>query len=180
MHNSLCRGINKSEHFHGCLTTASPPSVMISVHWATASPLFSFSVHSFLWADQTIYSLLNNLVRKDTFCLHTYILEDQNLLPKLLQIGEKRLKMTKPVCDLASPNPTMTWPWHHLTRDFDATWSDHGITWSWHDLTKTSSKPSKMRFESCITSTRKTENLAHLTYLHAESGMRNKSKLGHL
>ena len=30
------------------------------------------------------------------------------------------------------------------------------------------------------TSTRKTENLAHLTYLHAESGMRNKSKLGHL
>ena len=30
------------------------------------------------------------------------------------------------------------------------------------------------------TSTPKTENLAHLTYLHAESGMRNKSKLGHL
>ena len=30
------------------------------------------------------------------------------------------------------------------------------------------------------TSTQKTENLAHLTYLHAESGMRNKSKLGHL
>ena len=30
------------------------------------------------------------------------------------------------------------------------------------------------------TSARKTENLAHLTYLHAESGMRNKSKLGHL
>ena len=45
---------------------------------------------------------------------------------------------------------------------------------------KTSSKPSKMRFESCITSTRKTENLAHLTYLHAESGVRNKSQLGHL
>ena len=37
---------------------------------------------------------------------------------------------------------------------------------------KTSSKPSKMRFENCKTSTRKTENLAHLTYPHAESGMR--------
>ena len=36
----------------------------------------------------------------------------------------------------------------------------------------TSSKPSKMRFENCKTSTRKTENLAHLTYPHAESGMR--------
>ena len=30
------------------------------------------------------------------------------------------------------------------------------------------------------TSTRKTENLAHLADLHAESGMRKKSKLGHL
>ena len=36
----------------------------------------------------------------------------------------------------------------------------------------TSSKPRKMRFESGKTSTRKTENLAHLTYPHAESGMR--------
>ena len=37
----------------------------------------------------------------------------------------------------------------------------------------TSSKPRKMRFESSKTSTRKTENLAHLTYPHAECGMRN-------
>ena len=34
--------------------------------------------------------------------------------------------------------------------------------------------------EAGKTSTPKTENLKHLTYLHAESGMRNKSKLGHL
>ena len=34
--NSLLRGINKSEHFHGCLTTDSPPSIMISVHWGNA------------------------------------------------------------------------------------------------------------------------------------------------
>ena len=37
---------------------------------------------------------------------------------------------------------------------------------------QTSSKPSKMRFENWKTSTRKTENFAHLTYPHAESGMR--------
>ena len=47
-------------------------------------------------------------------------------------------------------------------------------------LLKTSSKPSKMRFESGKTSTRNTENLAHLTYLHAEYGMWNKSKSSHL
>ena len=45
---------------------------------------------------------------------------------------------------------------------------------------KTSSKPRKMRFESGKTSTRKTENLAHLTYPHTECGMRKKSRLGHL
>ena len=44
----------------------------------------------------------------------------------------------------------------------------------------TSSKPRKMRFESSKTSTRKTENLAHLTYPHTECGMRKKSRLGHL
>ena len=44
----------------------------------------------------------------------------------------------------------------------------------------TSSKPRKMRFESGKTSTRKTENLAHLTYPHTECGMRKKSRLGHL
>ena len=38
----------------------------------------------------------------------------------------------------------------------------------------------KMRFESGKTSTRKTENLAHLTYPHAECGMRKKLRLGHL
>ena len=38
--------------------------------------------------------------------------------------------------------------------------------------TLTSLKPRKMRFESGKTSTRKTENLAHLPYPHAENGMR--------
>ena len=45
---------------------------------------------------------------------------------------------------------------------------------------RTSSKPRKMRFEGGKTSTRKTENLVHLTYPHAECGMRKKSRLGHL
>ena len=43
-----------------------------------------------------------------------------------------------------------------------------------------SSKPRKMRFEGSKTSSRKTENLVHLTYPHAECGIRKKSKLGHL
>ena len=47
-------------------------------------------------------------------------------------------------------------------------------------MKSTSSKPRKMRFESCKTSTRKTENLAHLTYPYTECGMRKKSRLGHL
>ena len=44
----------------------------------------------------------------------------------------------------------------------------------------TSSKPRKMRFEGGKPSTRKTENLVHLTYPHAECGIRKKSRLGHL
>ena len=40
------------------------------------------------------------------------------------------------------------------------------LSWS-----KTSSKPRKMRFEGGKTSTRKTENLVHWTYPHAECGM---------
>ena len=43
-----------------------------------------------------------------------------------------------------------------------------------------SSKPRKMRFEGGKTSSRKTENLVHLTYPHAECGIRKKSRLGHL
>ena len=54
------------------------------------------------------------------------------------------------------------------------------VTGGWFTRNKQARNLRRCALKAGKTSTRKTKNLAHLTYLHAESGMRSKSKLGHL
>ena len=87
--SSLWRGINKSEHFHGCLTTDSPPSIMISVHWGNAWNLFSFSTFlrklTVFFSPEPMEAMINWL-----FC-NLYFNRTEKFWPLLLKGGCEKL-----------------------------------------------------------------------------------------